>query len=1025
MGEHLAGFVIGFFAVTSLSRALPTGSGCGGSYVIKHQPFTFSSPNYGVTSYPDNIECRWSFTSANNKTFKLTFVDMDLQFHERCLCDYMVICHGACGHHTSGSSSSPSRHCGSVLPDPVTSKESELCVVFHSDGMVTGNGFNATVELVGNTSSDACSESSLPSNMAATTGEITSPGFSSGESYPNNAHCQWIIQVPYGMMIQLMFTAFDVEFHPICSYDKLKIWEKQPEAGTLLRELCGTSLPGNVSSYENLVIDFRSDHIGRRSGFRAVYQMIYSERPTPDPCLEGRGQCGSGLCIPNQWFCDGELDCPAGDDEQNCDLCQSGEFQCLNDSCVPQDNVCDGLAHCSDAEDEADCVRVSREGLLQINKEGQWIPVCNSSWTPELGHGACAAAGLGTMRNTGTTEVTSETYVTWTQEDADTYLQARGAANVGSSCPSNMAVTLNCSQQECGQRLSSLPQPYVLGSQESVTGQWPWMVAIMTGDLFRCGGSLIADRWVLTAGHCIDNLVHLPERLTIVSGHVNNDVSRLGQETRVTEVVLHPENDYIYNSDIALLRLQTPVTLSADVRPVCLPGRVHRQWSDRLPCYVSGWGVTDIANRSSSSLKDLHSQKISSILHHAKVKLWTQEKCQAVYPSRLIPSMICAGYEQGEIDACKGDSGGPLVCRTSNASWTQVGVVSWGEGCGTKGKPGVYTRVDSFLRWIQHLTAEDDVTASCNFETPFICGYTSDVNATSSLLWSRRSGGLALPARPVVDHTYDNVSGHYMYTHIASENRQESTALYTSPLHVQSEACVTFHVIFFGNTDATLTVNAIGLTTNQSQQLLLLKNAGGDWSAVETELAVWVEQVSFVVHTNFKTDGGIGVDDVTVTYSRCPEAAKLSCDFNGGMLCQYRNSASGNSQWLLVPKTQNSSSDHYIEADLRGSYFGDTTQLISPNMTSSIERCLRFRYLISPALSVTLSACTLSHFGERLFLECSRWQRSSSVGDHWTEGQASVPASASLYEVVFQAKRGFRGGVVRLDDIRKIDGPCP
>ena len=55
----------------------------------------------------------------------------------------------------------------------------------------------------------------------------------------------------------------------------------------------------------------------------------------------------------------------------------------------------------------------------------------------------------------------------------------------------------------CGRSEAPLQEPYVLGSRESVDGQWPWTVAVMTGPVFRCGGSLVADRWVLTAGHCI------------------------------------------------------------------------------------------------------------------------------------------------------------------------------------------------------------------------------------------------------------------------------------------------------------------------------------------------------------------------------------------------------------------------------------------------------------------------------------------------------------------------------------------
>ena len=53
-------------------------------------------------------------------------------------------------------------------------------------------------------------------------------------------------------------------------------------------------------------------------------------------------------------------------------------------------------------------------------------------------------------------------------------------------------------------------------------------------------------------------------------------------------------------------------------------------------------------------------------------------------------------------DSCRGDSGGPLVSReTSDNPWTQIGIVSYGsKQCGD-GSPGVYTRVDGYLDWIE------------------------------------------------------------------------------------------------------------------------------------------------------------------------------------------------------------------------------------------------------------------------------------------------------------------------------------
>nr|KAG5691901.1 hypothetical protein BaRGS_033347 [Batillaria attramentaria] len=294
----------------------------------------------------------------------------------------------------------------------------------------------------------------------------------------------------------------------------------------------------------------------------------------------------------------------------------------------------------------------------------------------------------------------------------------------------------------------------------------------------------------------------------------------LGSRESVDEVIQHPENDYIYYADISLLRLQQPLTTTATIRPACLPTRVH-QWSTNIPCYVSGWGVTDVSDLP----EDEDMYEMSSILHHAKVKLWPQGKCKAVYPARLIPSMICAGYEHGEIDACKGDSGGPLVCQDARGAWQQVGVVSWGRGCGTKGMPGVYTRVDSFLEWISNVTAERDISVTCDFETSAICGYVTNVNATSSFLWTRRSGGRTLPPRPVEDNTRSDDSGHYMYVHVDDDSRHEKATLYTPRLNFTSAACLTIHVFFFADTDAVLTVNAVaGQKSNQSEEVMRLED---------------------------------------------------------------------------------------------------------------------------------------------------------------------------------------------------------
>lgn len=151
------------------------------------------------------------------------------------------------------------------------------------------------------------------------------------------------------------------------------------------------------------------------------------------------------------------------------------------------------------------------------------------------------------------------------------------------------------------------------------------------------------------------------------------------------------DDDVPYN-DIALLKLK-PIDGQCAietkyVKTACLPDFEFPVGTD---CFISGWGETETGDMSLQLLD-------------TSVKLISQKQCNAprVYDQRLDESMFCAGnLRRGRTDSCQGDSGGPLTC-VENGLYYVYGIVSWGDQCGLKNKPGVYTQVTSFLRWIKY-----------------------------------------------------------------------------------------------------------------------------------------------------------------------------------------------------------------------------------------------------------------------------------------------------------------------------------
>ena len=237
-------------------------------------------------------------------------------------------------------------------------------------------------------------------------------------------------------------------------------------------------------------------------------------------------------------------------------------------------------------------------------------------------------------------------------------------------------------------------QPQVVGGQPVSGGEYTFIAALR--DVTRgnsvyqqqfCGGTLIDSDSVLTAAHCVERPTTAAQ-LRVSVGLTSLKKPSQGQSRRVVGITRHPRftnSNVSFRYDAAVLTLSRPVS---NIAPATIPATTANGYETRgRKLTVAGWGSTV---KQPSNNDPNHPAR----MQEAKVPVVSDARAERVYTNKYFPQEMLAAGREGK-DTCQGDSGGPIFVKKPSGRVLQIGLTSFGNGCGARNFPGVYTEANS------------------------------------------------------------------------------------------------------------------------------------------------------------------------------------------------------------------------------------------------------------------------------------------------------------------------------------------